>query len=168
MKEYLNAGCAMPIPRNPAGIEKLSPRLNEQDLFERFMDEFGGGNSQEFTDVIGNQLLIDRSLFENSKGEWKIMKGERGPWLLYTAVNIKTPDEIWLEPGKLGGVDKLYYLSKFGTGKNGLLSCIAVFSRDQKSSGIWTGRTNFATMREDGYLESKRVIGDLKYWRWER
>ena len=103
----------MPNPRDPSGIERLSPRLNEMELFDRFMSEFGGGNSAEITDVIGNDLLIDKGLFEDSKGNWKIMKGERAPWLLYTAVNIKTPDEIWLENGKQGAVDKLYYLLPF-------------------------------------------------------
>ena len=168
MKEYLKAGGEMPTPRNPSGIERLSPRLNEQELFERFMGEFGGDNSVELTDVIGNDLLIDRCLFEDSKGNWKIMKGNRAPWLLYTAVNIKTPDEIWVQNGKQGSIDKLYYLSRFETGKSGLLSCIAVFIREQESSGLWIGRTNFATTRDDGYLDSKRGIGDLKYWRWER
>lgn len=169
MKAYANASGEMPTPRNLSGIEKLSPRLNEQALFDRFMNEFGGGNSQEFTDVIGSQLLVDRSLFEDLKGNWKIMKGERAPWLLYTAVNIKTPDEIWLEPGTQGGNDRLYYLSRFDIGKKGLMACLAVFERKQGVLGLWSGRTNYATT-QFGYMDRKRggeIDGHLKYWRWE-
>lgn len=77
------------------------------------------------------------------------MKGERAPWLLYTAVNIKTPDEIWMEPGKLGGVDKLYYLSRFEVGRREPLACLAVFERAQEKNGIWTGRTNYATTQKE-------------------
>ena len=47
------------------------------------MKEFGGKSELEFTDLIGNQLKIDRNIFLDISGKWKIMKGERAKWLLY-------------------------------------------------------------------------------------
>ena len=166
---FTRADGQMPAPRRAPGVERLAPSLDEAALFIRFMREFGAGTRSEFTDVVGNRLVIDRNLFLNLKGEWKIMKGERAQWLLYTAANIKQPDEIWLEPGRHGGLDKLYYLGRFDVGRRGLLACVAVFEREQESQGVWAGRTNYATSREDGYIDSKR-LGDrqLRYWRWER
>ena len=109
-------------------------------------------------------------IFLNHKGEWKIMKGERAQWLLHTAINIKRPDEIWHEPGRRGGPDKRYYLSRFDVGRGPLLSCIAVFERAQRLSGAWAGRTNYATTDEK-YIHRKRdqeiLEKQLSYWRWE-
>jgi len=160
----------MPEPRQHVGIERLQPSHDEAALFSRFMREFGGEKQVQFTDVIGNSLEIGRDLFLNLQREWKIMKGERAQWLLYTAVNIQRPDEIWKEPGRQGGPDKLYYLSRFNVGRRGLLACIAVFEREQKASGAWAGRTNYATT-QDGYAERKRdreiINGENKYWRRE-
>jgi len=167
---FLAAGRKMPEPRRNTWVERLPPSRDEAALFSRFMREFGGEKQVQFTDVIGNALEIGRDLFLNLQGEWKIMKGERAQWLLYTAVNILRPDEIWREPGRQGGPDKLYYLSRFDVGRRGLLACIAVFEREQGASGAWVGRTNYATT-QDGYAERKRdreiINGEIKYWRWE-
>jgi len=167
MEGYSGAGGAMPAPRMPQGIERLSSSLKEEELFRRFMREFDGS---EFTDVIGNQLLIGRELFENIQGQWKIMRGERAQWLLYTALNIKMPDEIWKEKGRHGAPDRLHYLSRLDVGRRGILSCVAVFERGQGSMGSWIGRTNYATTRDDGYIENKRKREEfgLRYWRWEQ
>lgn len=157
----------MPPPRRAPGVERLPPSLDAPALFARFMREFGDA---EFTDMIGNALKIDCDLFLNLKGEWKIMKGERVQWLLYTAVNIRQPDEIWLEPGRRGGPDKLYYLSRFDVGRRGPLACIAVFERAQGAGGVWTGRTCYATT-QDGYIERKRnediLSAEMQYRRRE-
>lgn len=164
------SGGKMPEPRRIAGVERLSASLSEAALFERFMREFGGDDRALFTDPVGQDLIIDQRLFSSLKGRWKIQKGERAAWLLYTAINIKRPDEIWLEPGRGGGPDRLYYLSRFDVGRRGLLACLAVFEREQNATGAWAGRTNFATT-QDGYAERKRdkeiIDGDLKYRRWE-
>ena len=165
LEGVIQAGGGMPEPRSPTGIERLSKNLSETALFNRFMLEFKD-EGERFTDVIGNLLVIDRALFEDNKGKWKIMKGERAQWLLYTAINIKKPDEIWFEPGNSGGADRLYYLSRFDAIKRMVLSCVAVFERPQDSSGAWRGRTNYATTRDDDYIETKRWGGKaLKYWR---
>ena len=169
LEGFLAAGRLMPPVRHAVGTERLAATLDEPRLFSRFMREFGGESRVAFTDVVGNVLEIDRHLFLNHKGEWKIMKGERAQWLLHTAINIKRPDEIWHEPGRRGGPDKRYYLSRFDIGRGPLLSCIAVFERAQGLSGAWAGRTNYATTRTDGYIESKREgEAELRYWRWER
>ena len=170
LQGYIQAEGKIPEPRSIQGIERLSERLSEDQLFSRFMKEFGGKSELEFTDLIGNQLKIDRNLFLDISGKWKIMKGERAKWLLYTAINIKKPDEIWLESGRHGGVDKLYYLSRIRITNSDLLSCLAIFERQQNSLGLWSGTTNYATLRNDGYVESKRGKddGNLKYWRWDQ
>jgi hypothetical protein len=163
----LGADATMPPPRPVPGVERLPPSLDEPALFARFMREFGNAGRAEIADVLGNVLVIDQSLFRNLKGEWKIMKGERAQWLLYTAVNIRQPDEIWLEPGRHGGPDKLYYLSRFEVGRRGPLACIAVFERTQGASGAWTGRTCYATT-QDGYIERKRneeIFGGQRQYR---
>jgi hypothetical protein len=166
----LGADATMPPPRRAPGVERLPPSLDEPALFARFMREFGNAGRAEIADVLGNVLVIDQSLFRNLKGEWKIMKGERAQWLLYTAVNIRQPDEIWLEPGRRGGPDKLYYLSRFEVGRRGLLACVAVLEREQGGLGAWTGRTNYATTDEK-YIYRKRnkeiLNGKIRYRRWE-
>ncbi|MBK5940536.1 PBECR2 nuclease fold domain-containing protein [Halochromatium roseum] len=106
-----SSGGKMPKPRCISGVERLSPSLSEPALFERFMREFGDEESAVVTDMVGHELIIDASLFLDLKGRWKIQKGERAKWLLFTAINIQRPDEIWLEPGRRGGPDKRYYLS---------------------------------------------------------
>jgi hypothetical protein len=58
------------------------------------MQEFNNQAEFEFSDLLGNPLQIDRNLFLAILGKWKIMKGERAKWLLYTAINIKKLDEI--------------------------------------------------------------------------
>ena len=170
LEAFRGADGKMPGPRQVPSAERLPPSLDEAALFARFMREFGAQTRAEFSDVIGNVLVIDRILFLNLKGEWKIMKGERAQWLLYTVANIKRPDEIWLELGRGGGPDKLYYLSRFEVGRRGLLACIAVFERTQNAVGAWTGRTNYATT-QDGYIERKRNVeitgGEIKYRRRE-
>jgi len=146
----------LPAPRRLAGMELLSPSLDQAGLFQRFMREFGTEDQVDFTDLAGNLLIIDRHLFLDLKGAWKIQKGERAAWLLYTAINIRQPDEIWFEPGRRGGQDKLYYFSRFEVpSRRGLLACIAVFGREQGAEGYWLGRTNYATTQE-GYVERKR------------
>jgi hypothetical protein len=88
LAEHLGSNASRPLRQPPraggqfaVGVEKLSPALDEPKLFSRFMREFGSGDQATFTDVIGNVLAIDHNLFLNLKGEWKIMKGERAPWL---------------------------------------------------------------------------------------
>lgn len=166
LEGFAAAKYAMPEVRVLNGIE----RLNGSDsalLFKRFMQEF---DSAELTDKTSELLQIDEQLFRDLKGQWKIQKNERAQWLLFTAHNIKTPDEIWLEFGRRGGVDKRYFLSRFDLGKSNLVSCIAVFEREQGAKGIWTGVTNYATT-DEGYIERKRnkeiVNGQIKYWRSE-
>jgi hypothetical protein len=160
----------MPEPRRLDGVPRLGAALGEAALFERFMEAFGGGHRAELADVIGQSLLIDSRLFEDIKGKWKIQKGERAQWLLYTAENIQRPDEIWFEPGRDGGPDRLYYLSRFAVGRRDSLVCIAVFEREPASSGPWSGRTNYATT-QTGYVERKRRallrVGEVRYWRWD-
>ena len=166
LEGFSAANYAMPEARALTSIERLKGSDSEL-LFKRFMQEF---NSTELTDKTGALLQIDEQLFRDRKGQWKIQKNERAQWLLFTARNIKSPDEIWLEAGQRGGVDKRYFLSRFDLGKGKILACIAVFERKQGATGIWTGVTNYATT-DSGYIERKRNKdikgGQMKYWRSE-
>ena len=148
----------------------MPPALDQAGLFRRFMREFAAEERVDFTDLAGNPLIIDRHLFLDLKGTWKIQKGEYAAWLLYTAINIRQPDEIWYEPGRRGGQDKLYFFSRFKVSRWGLLSCIAVFGREQGAEGYWLGRTNYATTQV-AYVERKRnreiIAGQLWHRRRE-
>ena len=75
-----------------------------------------------------------------------------------------------LESGRHGGVDKLYYLSRFYISNRELLSCFSIFERKQNNTGLWSGTTNYATLRNEGYIEGKRGKDEsnLKYWRWDQ
>jgi hypothetical protein len=157
----------MPRPRDGEGIQHYRSEIGESALFSAFMSAFGGWKRCEFTDVADNVLLIDRRLFETLSGKWKIKKRGRAEWLMFTAENIKRPDEIWLETSDSGGPDKLYHLSRFEVGKRGLLSCIAVFERERGLRGAWAGRTNYATL-QDGYAEKKSRGKALIYRRRDR
>ena len=66
-------------------MELLPPALDQEGLFRRFMREFAAEERVDFTDLAGNPLIIDHHLFLDLKGTWKIQKGERAAWLLYTA-----------------------------------------------------------------------------------
>ena len=170
-KAVAGSGGKMPTPRLMQGVERLGATLTEAELFARFMCEFIADQASAlFVDARGESLVIDRGLFTDLRGNWKIQKGERATWLLYTAVNIRQPDEIWLEPGRSGGEDKRYYLSRFVVGRRGLLACVAVFARKPGMTGAWSGVTNYATTREDDYLATKRGREgwELKHGRWER
>ena len=170
LETVLDTHQPLPPPRRLPGMELLPPTLDQEGLFRRFMREFAAEERVDFTDLAGNPLIIDRHLFLDLKGAWKIQKGERAAWLLYTATNIRQPDEIWFEPGRRGGQDKLYYFSRFEVSRRGLLSCIAVFGREQGAEGFWLGRTNYATTQV-GYVERKRnkeiIAGQLRHSRRE-
>lgn len=61
------------------GVEQVPPSLDEAALFARFMREFGETERAELADVLGPVLVIDRGLFLNLKGEWKIVKRRARP-----------------------------------------------------------------------------------------
>lgn len=152
----------MPEPRSGAGIERLNDAAPEQ-LFRRFMQEFGGGDRQEFTSLIG-RLLIDDALFrQKRRSYWKILKGERAAWLIHTSINIRAPDEIWLSNELASGLERLHFLSRFavGTRERVLLGCISIFERPRGSDGFWGGVTNFATTDET-YVQKIRVKAGME------
>ncbi len=131
---------AMPEPRSGAGIERLHDAAPEQ-LFRRFMQEFGGDVRQEFVSVVG-ELLIDDALFrQKRRAAWKILKGERAAWLIHTAVSIKSPDEIWVSNAPASDFECLHFLSRFVLGPRGtdLLGCISIFERMRGCEGFWGG-----------------------------
>jgi hypothetical protein len=147
---------AMPEPRSGAGISRA--RLETQDqLFQRFMLEFGGGRQQEFTSPVGHPLLIDQSLFrQRRRNAWKIQKGERAEWLVHMAESIKAPDEIWLLGDSQSSLDNLCFLSRFDVGRRQLLGCVAVFERERGQVRSWTGVTSYAATRKQSYWEGLR------------
>lgn len=153
---------AMPEPRSGAGIERLHDAEPER-LFRRFMREFGGGVRQEFSSV-GGQLLIDDALFrQKRRASWKILKGERAAWLIHTAVNIKSPDEIWISHAPASGFERLHFLSQFVVGPRecSLLGCVSIFERERSGEGFWGGVTNFATT-DRAYLRRVRARNAMR------
>ena len=147
---------AMPEPRSGAGIERLHLESREQ-LFRRFMIEFGGGRQQELCSPVGHRLLVDESLFRQRRRDaWKIQKGKRAEWLLHMAENIKAPDEIWFRTDPRSSVDNLCLLSRFDVGRRQLLGCIAVFGRKRGQKLHWNGVTSYAATRKQDYWEGLR------------
>lgn len=167
MEGYMRADGKMPEPRSGAGIERLHTAAPEQ-LFQRFMQEFGGGKQQEFTSAVGYELLIDSALFRQKRREvWKIQKGERAEWMLHMAAGIKSPDEIWELSDPQSSLDNLYFLTRFNVGRKYLLGCLAVFERQRDALGPWTGVTSYAATRKQSYWDCHRdqERQRLLYWR---
>ena len=153
---------AMPEPRSGAGIQRLHDSAPEQ-LFRRFMQEFGGGVRQEFTSVVG-ELLIDDAMFrQKRRASWKILKGERAAWLLHTAFGIKSPDEIWVSNAPASEFERLHFLSRFvlGPREYGLLGCVSIFERMRGRDGFWGGVTNFATT-DQTYVQKIRAKDGMR------
>jgi hypothetical protein len=93
-------------------------------------------------------LVIDRHLFEDQRGRWKITKGERQRYLPLLAECILAPDEGWVL------ADKLYLLARFALSRGAMASALAVFLRDRE---IWSGVTGYVVLREEAYLAHKRA-----------
>ena len=95
-KELEPGEVRLPPPRKVPADMLLPPGRSDQDSLQAFMDEFGGGSFQEFTDVAGEQLVISDELFRDIRGTLKIRKRGREQFVRMLALAIREPDEIWM------------------------------------------------------------------------
>lgn len=120
----------------------LPAGLPPEQYAQAFMEKFGAsvGKPATYTDVTGEQLLINEWLFKDGGGHWKADKFDRGPYMRLLADAIQDPDEIWLAWVQLetGWSLRRRYIRALETeaGDWGL----AVF--EQGKDG-WTGATAF-------------------------
>lgn len=109
-----------------------------------------------FEDAAGEALVISDALFRSSKGEIKVKKRGRHPFILLLARALRDPDEIWVriepkydEPGRY--LTRRRYITRGRLGKEGRYG-LSVF---QWGRDGWTGVTTFVS--EDGrYVEDQR------------
>ena len=146
----------LPRPFNAANI--LPETLDEKELLARFLKAFGGIDEPiYFDDKIGNLLAINEFMFTDRKGNTKIKKRGRDPYLLALAEAIQDPDEIFslLEYREAEQVwhNKLRYIAQFIVPGH-LQPLIAIF--DYGRDG-WVGKTAFVEAADQvGYVASQR------------
>jgi len=150
---WAKRGGALPEP-NPLDLPALRQGQEAPALFERFMDEFGGGASELFTLPAGQRVLVGDDLFKDLNGHWKIGKRGRDEWLLYLAALIKAPQEAWQLP--LAMLQELYLLGRFQRAGR-TLEALVVFelANNAEPGRPWVGKTAFVSDREK-YLGDKR------------
>ena len=89
----------LPLP-TPVAADVLLPKgLAVNDYIAAFMREFGPGpelGPKVFTDVAGQNLVLDKELFWDRKAqEYKVDKRGREVYMRLLARTVAEPDEIW-------------------------------------------------------------------------
>ena len=116
--------------------------LPPEQYAQGFMRQFGAalGKPATFTDVAGEAVQVNPSLFQDGVGRWASSAVEDGRFIQLLADAVKEPDEIWLSWAQLDGAWSLRrrYLRTLETeaGDWG----VAVF--DQGQDG-WAGNVTF-------------------------
>ncbi|MBO8910711.1 hypothetical protein INO17_14535, partial [Staphylococcus aureus] len=76
----------------------------DEYYIDAFLEVFGArrGKPVVFTDVTGERLLIDESLFIDraatiaaGRNIYKAIKRGRGPWMRALAETLRYPQEVW-------------------------------------------------------------------------
>ena len=114
----------LPLP-TPVSADVLLPKgLAVNDYIAAFMRGFGPGpelGPKVFTDVTGQQLVLDKELFwDRVDQQYKIQKRDREVFIRLLARTIAEPDEIWVrtEYHKAKGKDVIRrrYIGRFVIG----------------------------------------------------
>lgn len=98
--------CPGPLPRpRPLDERLLLPSGRRDEYYiDAFLEVFGArrGKPVVFTDVTGERLLIDESLFIDraatiaaGRNIYKAIKRGRGPWMRVLAETLRYPQEVW-------------------------------------------------------------------------
>ncbi|HDR9102983.1 TPA: minor capsid protein [Burkholderia vietnamiensis] len=144
LPKTLPSGAALPPP-SPARVrpDAIMPAgLPPEQYAQGFMRQFGAalGKPATFTDVAGEAVQVNSSLFQDGVGRWASSAVEDGRFIQLLADAVKEPDEIWLSWAQLDGAWSLRrrYLRTLETeaGDWG----VAVF--DQGQDG-WAGNVTF-------------------------
>lgn len=171
VKAFAQDNGQLPQPQQIMPLEKIHGG-SAKKAFSRFMQEFGGGNEQEFETVLGNRytLLIDNDPFlDKDKKGWKIKNEGRQLRILYNAAAIKAPDEIIFEPARKGQ-EFLWFFARYEIERGLILSTVATFERKAESNHLWTGNTAYNSLDRKHIFEirnSEIVNGSVLYHRWK-
>lgn len=128
-----------------------------------FLEEFGAavGKPVIFKDKASDPVVIDEALFQDSEGNWKADKNERGRFMKLLALAVKNPDEIWLrweeardQPGKWL-LKRRYIKSLEIESEDGVQFGLSVFELGQDG---WTGSTTMIAQPDRSEAARKRYI----------
>lgn len=91
-------------------------------------------------DVIGERLVIGAALFQDTAGEWSVLKNGREVYLPLLARTIQEPDEIWVRlewlPAQQRAVVRRRYVARFDDGSG--VPTLVVFELGKDG---WSGVT---------------------------
>ncbi len=143
----LQAHSRLPPPRPVPSNWLLDDELSAEEYLDKFLQMFDG--EAVFTDVTGNQLVIDRELFvDRASGDLKIMQNKRHLFLRFIAETIKRPDEIWMKEEyqfkEKRWVVRRRYIARFQV-EGSTRPVLSVF--EEGPSG-WIGKTGYQTKTE--------------------
>jgi len=158
----------LPLP-TPVSADVLLPKgLTVNDYIAAFMREFGPGpelGPKVFTDVTGQQLVLDKELFWSRKGPpeahgYKIEEQGRAPYMRLLARAIAEPDEIWERQELHGQKGKPVMRRRY-------IARLSIAGYDQPVIGVfewgpdgWSGITTFQAADE----AKARQMLDLQRW----
>lgn len=155
----------MPAPTPVTRSRVLPSGLTEAEYVQSFLGAFDldAGGAGFYRDRSGGIIALDRSLFDVRTPDGtvigsKVLKRDRGEYMLLLAEAIKNPDEIW--------VDWVQMVSGIALRRSYLKRVLLpdgreLFVRFEWSKGGWSGITAFAPDKE-GYLDGQRT-GALIY-----
>ncbi|WP_373840481.1 PBECR2 nuclease fold domain-containing protein [Glaesserella sp.] len=157
----------MPSPRK-VSVNRLLPLEREDNFYVKaFLDEFGATPSQPviFEDVMGEPLVISKSLFISRSGHSKVKKRGREKYMLLLAEALKHPDEIWVQAEYYHEIKHLTvrrrYISQIEIEQDGeIVPTLAVFEVGKDG---WLGITDFVAEKAE-YIKQVRS-GILLYRR---
>lgn len=135
----------LPDPR-PVSADMLLPKgLAPEDYVDAFLEEFGATREEPAVvqDVIGERLVVGKELFQDTRGNWKVIKRGREQFLPLLAQALRDPDEIWVrlewQYGLQKAVVRRRYVARFAV--DGQESpALLVFERGDDG---WSGVTAF-------------------------
>jgi len=136
----------LPAPRT-VGADRLLPAgLPPESYVSSFLSQLGASASAptNVRDAIGERLVVGPDLFQDTAGEWKVLKRGRERFLGLLADTLQDPDEIWVRLEWLYGQERAVvrrrYIARFAV--EGLEApALLVFER---GSDGWAGVTGFA------------------------
>ncbi len=159
----------LPTPRPTPASRILPDNLNEQQYVDHFLKVFGAtaATPHVFEDVVGERLPINDELFKNAKGQYKVKKHGRHPYIQLLADTIREPDEIWVvmeprrtQPGKYLLARR--YIARWEV-EGSDIPALTVFTLGDRG---WYGATTFTPQSSD-YLQQQR-LGVRLYRRTEK
>ncbi|SDM57116.1 Phage Mu protein F like protein [Oryzisolibacter propanilivorax] len=150
----------LPPPRTLPASVLLPPGQAPEAYVSQFLGAFGATLDAPaiVRDVIGERVVVGKELFQDARGEWKVLKRERERYLPLLAQALAAPDEIWARVEWLHALGRAVvrrrYLARYVIeGQEGNTPGLAVF---ELGADGWSGVTAFPAASDD-YLEHARI-----------